>query len=353
MDFVGISPFGLDGGQHTTLGQEYLLTDSGQLVTSHSSGSVSSTTHSTSSLSGPSSTLVGSSSGLEINLIWDSSVRSSANWSAIETAIISAAQIYTQAFSNHVVVNIAVGFGEIDGSTLSSNALGESESYGYITNYSTVETAMSSADHSLVSNGLMSSNALTADSPPTGANFFVTSAEAKALGLVSGSSTAIDGYIGIANSSLIYFSGGTIGKAQYDAVGIAAHEISEVMGRISMDGGTLSQYKDVYTPLDLFRYEASGVRDLTATTGYFSATDGSGGSTNQNTYNNPQNGGDSGDWASTGAANAVVNDAYDAFGTPGVITHVSSTDLLEDASLGYTLNSTGLAEVEHATVITA
>jgi hypothetical protein len=70
----------------------------------------------------------------------------------------------------------------------------------------------------------------------------VTSAEANALRLVSGTSTAIDGYIGIGNSSSIYFpaNGGTIGKSQYDAVGIAAHEISEVMGRVSLDDTTLS-----------------------------------------------------------------------------------------------------------------
>jgi hypothetical protein len=29
-----------------------------------------------------------------------------------------------------------------------------------------------------------------------------------------------------------------------------------VMGRISMDGGTLGPYHNVYTPLDLFRYVA-------------------------------------------------------------------------------------------------
>ena len=42
-------------------------------------------------------------------------------------------------------------------------------------------------------------------------------------------------------------------------------------------------------------------------------SDGSGGATSSNTYNNGQNGGDASDWASIGAANAVVNDSYDAF----------------------------------------
>ena len=231
------------------------------------------------------------------------------------------------------------------------SALGESESYGYITNYSTVANALSAADNGLVSNGLMSSNALSVDGPPTNANFFVTSAEAKALGLVNGSSTAIDGYIGLtSSSSLLYFSanGGTIGKTQYDAVGVAAHEISEVMGRIGLEGQSLGSYHNVYTPLDLFRYQAVNVRDLTPTSGYFSTTDGIGGATNLNSYNNPLNGGDSADWASS-----VLNDSYDAFGTPGVIPHVSATDLLELASLGYTLNSSGLADIKNNTTIVA
>jgi hypothetical protein len=67
-----------------------------------------------------------------------------------------------------------------------------------------------------------------------------------------------------------------------------------------------------------------------------------------NSYNNPLNGGDSADWASS-----VLNDSYDAFGTPGVITHVSATDLLELASLGYTLNSSGLADIKNNTTIVA
>ena len=362
MEILGVTPHGWDGTDTSLgheLGHEHLLTYSDHLVAVGAAfhhGFNPPPTAPGPTLNGPASTLVGTSTGLDINLIWDSSVRSSANWSAIEAAVISAAEIYTQAFSNHVVINIAVGFGEIAGSRLGSNVLGESESYGYITNYSTVEGALSAHDGGLVTSGLMSSNALSADGPPTNANFFVTSAEAKALGLVSGSSTAIDGYIGLTNSSsLIYFpaNGGSIGSSQYDAVGVAAHEISEVMGRLGMEGGTLSSYRDVYTPLDLFRYESPGIRDLTATTGYFSATLGSGGATNLNSYNNPANGGDPTDWASAGAAKAVVNDAYDAFGTPGVITHLSATDILEDAVLGYALTSTGLAEIQNNTNIVA
>lgn len=122
---------------------------------------------------------------------------------------------------------------------------------------------------------------------------------------------------------------------------------SDHMGRIGMEGGSLGSFKDVFTPLDLFRYQSPNVRDLQLRPDTFIRW-GIGGATNVNAYNNPQNGGDAADWASN-----VLNDSYDAFGTPGVVTHVSSTDLLEVASLGYTLNSSGLADLKNNTSIVA
>jgi hypothetical protein len=279
----------------------------------------------------PTSTLVGSSDGLEINLVWDPSVRGSSNWKAIESSVVSAAEIYTQTFIGQAVVNIRVGYGEVGGQRMSRFALGESETNGYITDYTTATNALGAADAGLVSRGLMSADALTSNAPPTDANYFVPSAEAKVLGLTDSSSAGIDGYIGIGKSS-VYFptSGSSIGSSQYDGIGIAAHEISEVMGRIGLEGSSLGTYNDVYSLLDLYRYEGPNVRDLTSSSGYFSLVDGADGATNLNTFNDGTNGGDSGDWASS-----VLNDAYDAFGTPGVMTHVSPTDLLEVASLGY------------------
>ena len=194
---------------------------------------------------------------------------------------------------------------------MAPNTLGESESYGYITNYSTVANSLSTADHGLVSNGLMSSNALSVDGPPTNANFFVTSAEANALGLVDGSSTAIDGYIGLtSSSSLLYVSatGGTIGKTS----GGLRRTNRRSHGPHRHGGPNSWPYHNVFTPLDLFRYQAADVRDLTPTGGYFSTMLGSGGATNLNSFNNPLNGGDSSDWASN-----VVNNSFDALGPRG------------------------------------
>jgi hypothetical protein len=338
----------LDG---SSLGQEYLINDAGQITpvsgvaknSISSSGSKSSGT----TLNGPASTLVGSSSGLEINLIWDSSVRSSANWSQIETAVIDAAKYYTTLFSTKVVINIDVGFGEIDGTSLASNALGESESYGYLTNYSTVTNALEKDGYTF-----------TASNEPTTAQFFVTSAEAKTMGLISGTSTAVDGYIGFSTLSGTGYSwnfsasttGGNTGTGakQFDLEAVAMHEISEVMGRIGMEGEVING-KATYTPLDLFNFKSPGVLDLSGNGGYFSTNDGA---TNLGTYNDASvNGGDIADWASSSSITqsdtlGLINgdyDAYDAFTFPGDNGDVSQSDILEDAALGYTLTAAGKA----------
>ena len=46
---------------------------------------------------------------------------------------------------------------------------------------------------------------------------------------------------------------------EYDLYGVVAHEISEVMGRIS-----LLTFNEAYSAMDLFRYAANGVPSFTA-----------------------------------------------------------------------------------------
>jgi len=329
------------------LGQEYLINDSGYIspvygaATSGHTGSSSSATHS----STPAPTLVGSSSGLQINLVWDSSVANAP--SGFTQAIIDAAQYYTTLFSNHEVINIQVGWGEIAGSTLASNALGESESYGYLTNYSTVTNA-------LVKDGF----SFTAHNEPTAGQFFVTSAEAKSLGLISGTSSSVDGFIGFSalsgtgyswnfNASVSASNTGT-GATQFDLEAVAMHEISEVMGRIGMEGAIVNG-KHTYTPLDLFNFASPGVLELSGGGGYFSTNNGA---TNLGVFNNATAySGDIADWASyssitqshTQGLVSGTADAYDAFLAPGYNGDVSQSDVLALAALGYQLTPAGVA----------
>jgi hypothetical protein len=262
-----------------------------------------------------------------MDLFWDSSVRSASNWSAIEQAVVSAAHIFTDNFTTAVTLIIQVGFGEVDGHTLPFNATGESIINGDYVDYSTLTTKLATADAGLVSSGLMSKDAVTAaGSQLSGSSFFVAAAEEKALGLTP--VDTVDGYIGLAKGSTLSFTS-TIGTRQYDAVGVAAHELSEVMGRIGMEGSS-SGNPGYYTPLDLFRYSAttSQVAPSQGAGTYFSINDGA---THLANFNAPSNGGDAADWATS----SPKTDAFNAFGTPGLTTQVTSTDLLAVAALGY------------------
>ena len=342
----------LHGHDGSPLGQEYLINDAGEVSPAYGAkthGEVSGNTTSSTNSPSPAPKLVGSSDGLRIDLIWDSSVATAP--SGFKRAIIDAAKYYTTLFSNDEVINIDVGYGEIDGSPLASNALGESESYGYLTNYATVT-------HALANDGFT----FSATNEPTGSQFFVTSAEAKTLGLISPSSTAVDGYIGFSNLSGTGFSwnrtadadgsnSGT-GSSQFDLQSVALHEMSEVMGRIGMEGEIVNG-KATYTPLDLFNYQSQGVLELSSNGGDFSVNNGM---TDLGTYNDASvNGGDIADWASVASptqsstlglpSGVNVYDAYDAFAFPGYNGDVSQSDILEDAALGYRLTPAGTAAV--------
>src|SRR5262249_5405273 len=142
-------------------------------------------------------------------------------------------------------------------------------------------------------------SSLPSSDPTKGGQFFVTTAEAKAFGQVSGSGTGTDGYIGLSSYYSFNYTGHP-SSTQFDAVGAMEHEVGEIMGLYGSLGSIFGH--NVYTPLDLFRYSASGVRDLTPGPGYLSVDNGK---TNLGTFNNPTNGGDATDWIPT-----LVGDSY-------------------------------------------
>jgi len=286
-------------------------------------------TTSTVSGSGTTTTTSTSSTGFTINITWDSSVASAP--SGFTAAVTAAVQYLESLFSNPVTVSIDVGYGEVMGNALGSNTLGASESYLSSYSYGTLVSALgadatSSADASAVAS-------LPATSPVNG-TFWTTNAQAKALGLASG--TGLDGYVGF-SSSLPFTYGDTNGVASgtYDFNGVALHELTEVMGRMLLTGSTVGATANSYMLYDLFHYAAPGVRDLSASTpGYFSAN---GGTTALAAFNTVS-GGDAGDWASS-----VTNDSVDAFSNSGVVNSFSSADQTALDVLGWNLASSGIA----------
>jgi hypothetical protein len=177
---------------------------------------------------------------------------------------------------------------------------------------------------------------------------------------VAASTALIDGFIGFGtlggsgNSWNTASSGPNSGtgtgttSGHIDLQSVAQHEISEVMGRIEMQGQVLNG-APTYTALDLFNFKSSGVLELSGGGGYFSTDDGL---HNLGTFNNSSTyGGDIADWASytspyssgTGAPSGY-QDSYDPFGYGGINGYMSGSDVLLDSSaLGFGLTTLGVS----------
>jgi hypothetical protein len=268
------------------------------------------------------------SAGLTINITWDSSVANAP--AAFKSVVESVVQFYESEFSNPVTLNINVGWGEVDGTPVTT-ALGESESYLESFSYSQIVSALA---QNASSNAQVSAVNSLPSSAPTGNNYYLTLAEATALGLVTGTTT-VDGSVGFTSTLPFSYStsnSGIVPSGDYDLYGVVAHELSEVMGRIS-----LFNWANASSAMDLFRYTANGVLANAGTqTAYFSDN---GGATNLNPFNSSPSG-DFGD-LSSGAG----NNAFDAFSTSGVIDAVTSNDLTMMNVLGYNLVSETIPKI--------
>jgi hypothetical protein len=273
------------------------------------------------------------SSGMTINITWDASTASAP--ASFKAAVTAAVQYYESQFTNPITINIDVGYGEVANQSLGSGALGESESYISSYSYSQLRSALVAK---ATANGDTSAVASLSATNPASGTFYVTTAEAKALGLTT-ATTNLDGYVGFSSSlPFNYNLTNTAVAGQYGFLGVVEHEISEVMGRISMLNSASS-----YSAMDLFRYAAPGAPSLTGSkSAYFSVN---GGVTNLDNFNNNPSG-DYGDWAASAG-----NDAYLAFTSSGTVDTVSPADLQLMEVLGYTPASSTSAPPQTATVI--
>ncbi len=117
---------------------------------------------------------------------------------------------------------------------------------------------------------------------------------------------------------------------QFDFIGAAEHEIAEILGRVDLieDGATFS-------PLDLFRYAAENVRQLTAGgPSYFSVDSGATDLADFHNYQGGNDGADLGDWAASAG-----DDSYSAYDPYYVETPVTPADIQVMELIGYQLSS--------------
>ena len=281
-----------------------------------SSGSTGGSTGSTSTITSD------STSSFVININWDASVSSAP--AGFTAGVIKAVQFLESQFSNPCTITIDVGYGEVLGSALGGGVLGESETYLSSISYTALADALKShatttADQSAVAT-LPASN-------PTGGTFWASTAEEEALGLLSASSSPV-GYAGFSSSfPFTYDDSSGVAGGTFDFNGVVLHELTEVMGRMLLDGGSIGSTSNSDSPLDLYHYSSADVRDFSFSTPGYLSTDG--GVTDSGDLNTV-GGGDPGDWASS-----MGNDAFDAFGNSGVVNVFSADDLTAMNLLGW------------------
>jgi len=266
-----------------------------------------------------------------ITPIFDSSITSLSDASSVEAAFNRVAADYASSFANPVTINIQVSWGSVAGSSLPSNAVADSEDplYGYFT-YIQVKNALTSfaqknpSDTALVS--------LVRNLPPTAptgvTRYVIPSAEAKALGLVSQNSRSIDGYIGFAGSTSGYDfdpSNGIL-AVTYDFEAVAAHEMAEVLGRIT---GLESASPTYRTPFDLLRYSSPRQLGFSYNQAAYFSIDG--GKTYLGDFNTSSSGGDRSDWLTLFSS----ADVQDAFISTGQNLNLSYADLTVLDALGW------------------
>jgi hypothetical protein len=304
---------------------------------------------------------------LTIELVWDASVASTGGLGSLfENTVIAAATALVNALGSTTThqdtVYIDVGWGEIGGMGMSPSALGESMTNGYLVNYDTVNSLLGghlTYLNSLDPTGATHDSVGSSSTMSSTTQFFLATGEAKALGysLASpGSPSSPDGYIGISTLGKGWSweysqTDGTVVPTTaanwYNLYGDALHELSEAMGRISMEGLQTMHGHKTYTPLDLFDYTYPSTSPptlaLSNTGGYFSIN---GGATPNGIFNNAKaTPGDIADWSSfdspseSGTTMPTTpgnwEDAFNAYGFPEYNDVLSPEDVLLMQALGY------------------
>jgi hypothetical protein len=247
-----------------------------------------------------------------------------ADAAAAKAAWIAAARVFTDHFTDSININITVDavtnpqvFGESFPRLLSI-------SYADLLARVTADATTQNDETAIGPRGSM-----PAADPTNGVGtWWLTRSQAKALGFIPDDLSDDGGTtFGVGNS--FTFSGG-ITAGTFDFQGVAAHEISEVMGRIGLSGGTVGTTANSFSLIDNFSYTGPGSKALRGGPGNNFSIDN--GITLLKLWNDPTaNHLDSRDWA------GGTDDAFNQFSASGVVNPVSVVDLQLMDVIGYSV----------------
>ncbi len=259
---------------------------------------------------------------MKIVLSFDSSTTSAP--SAFDSAVQTAATYLDNLLINNITVYLDVGWNEVGGTALPSGAIAAGGPAMTTVSYSTVRTDL----YKYSTTDAAYQNLPTTD-PSNGAGISVAVAQQRAWGLLPANPqhvTSPDGAVGFSSSFTYDFSStGTVPSGELDFNGIALHELTHALGRVS-DFGTSFTTPSV---LDLFRYTSAGTLATSASqSAYFSYDRGN---TDVISFSTAS---DLGDWGTTSTP-----DSFEAYISTGARYPVSALDVTEMNVLGFSTSS--------------
>jgi len=272
----------------------------------------------------------GAFAGITFNATFTANVNTNfgGNAAAAESAFLAAANNIGSHYTDNININITVdgvaGTGTLGSSSQSVFGL------SYAALYNAVLADATSADDATAtgSGGSLGGNGTAnsaADFVAGAHGWWATRSQLKALGLLA-DDLSNDGTITF-GAGFAYTFNGPIAVGAFDFQAVAAHEISEIMGRIGISGQTIGGSSG-YTLVDALSYSGAGTRVIGNGAGAFFSINA--GNTLLKGFNDQAgNGGDSRDWA------AGSNDAFNAFGTTGVSNPVTAVDFRILDAIGY------------------